>query len=168
VKEERRDEYQKALNAYGDAMKNFRQGKNERAEEQLLAFLEKFPQERELVDRARLYLKVCQERIGKSKERISLKTEEDYFYYGVFRINQGDYDGAAKLLEKARELAPKDARTFYLSADLACLMGQAEECLEYLKKAVHLDKLYAVLAQNEIDFQPLWEDKKFKVIVKLA
>lgn len=168
MKEERRDEYQKALNAYGDAMKNFHQGKNERAEELLLAFLEKHPQERELADRARLYLKICRERIGKSKERISLKTEEDYFYYSVYRMNQGDTEGAAKLLEKARELAPKDARTFYLSADLACVLGQTEDCLEYLKKAVHLDRLYAVLAQNEADFQPLWDDKKFKVIVKLA
>ncbi len=168
MKEERRDEYQKALNAFGDAMKHFHQGKSDRAEEQLLAFLEKYPQERELADRARLYVKICQERIGKSKERISLKTEEDYFYYSVYRMNQGDHEGAAKLLEKARELAPKDARTFYLSADLACVMGQTEECLEYLKKAVHMDKLYAVLAQNEADFQPVWDDKKFKVIVKLA
>jgi tetratricopeptide (TPR) repeat protein len=168
VKEERRDEYQKALNAYGEAMKNFHQGKSERAEELLQAFIEKYPRERELSDRARLYLKICQERIGKSRERISLKTPDDYFYYSVYRLNQGDLEGAAKLLEKARDLAPKDGRTLYLSADLACIQGQTEECLEYLKKAVHADKIYAILAQNESDFQSLWEDKKFKVIVKLA
>ena len=168
MKEERRDEYQKALTAYGEAMKSFHQGKNDRAEEHLLAFLEKFPQERELADRARLYLKICQERIGKSRERMMLKTEEDYFYYSVYKMNQGDYEGAAKLMEKARDLAPKDGRTLYLSSVLACIMGQTEDCLEYLKKAVHADKLYAILAQNEADFEPLWEDKKFKVIVKLA
>lgn len=168
MKDERRDEYQKALNAFGDAMKNFHQGKNEKAEEQLLAFLEKYPNEKELIDRARLYLKICRERIGKAKERITLKTEDDYFYYSVYRMNQGDYDGAGKLLEKLRDLAPKDARTFYLSADLACVLGQSEDCLEYLKKAVHADKIYAILAQNEADFEPLWEDKKFKVITKLA
>jgi len=168
VKEERRDEYQKALNAFGDAMKNFHAGKNERAEEQLIAFLEKHSQERELADRARLYLKICRERIGKSKERMTLKSEEDYFYYSAYKMNQGDYEGAAKLLEKVREMAPKDARTFYLSADLACIQGQTEDCLEYLKKAVHMDKVYAILAQNEADFMPVWEDKKFKVITKTA
>lgn len=168
MKDEKRDEYQKALTGFGDAMKNFHQGKNERAEEQLSAFLEKYPHERELTDRARLYLKICQERIGKSRERMSLKTEDDYFYYSAYKMNQGDYEAAAKLLEKARDLAPKDGRAHYLSADLACVMGQTEDCLEYLKKAVHIDKLYAILAQNESDFEPLWEDKKFKVIVKLA
>jgi len=168
VKDERRDEYQKALTAFGDAMKNFRQGKNDRAEEQLTTFLEKYPDERELADRARLYIKISQERIGKSRERMSLKTEDDYFYYSVYKMNGGDLEGAAKLLEKARDLAPKDGRAFYLSAELACVMGQTEDCLDYLKKAVHLDKLYAILAQNESDFEPLWEDKKFKVIVKLA
>jgi tetratricopeptide (TPR) repeat protein len=168
VKEERRDEYQRALNAFGDAMKNFHQGKNERAEEQLLAFLEKYPQERELADRARMYVKICQERIGKSRERMTLKTDEDYFYYSVYKINQGDLEGAAKLLEKARDMAPKDGRVYYLSAEVACLQGQMEDCLEYLKKAVHLDKVYGILAQNEADFEPLWDDKKFKLIIKLA
>lgn len=168
MKEERRDEYQKALNAFGDAMKNFHQGKNDRAEEHLLAFLEKYPNERELADRARMYVKICQERIGKSRERLSLKTDEDYFYYSVYRINQGDLEGAGKLLEKARDMAPKDGRVYYLSAEVACLQGQIEDCLEYLKKAVHLDKVYGILAQNEADFQPLWDDKKFKLIIKLA
>jgi len=168
VKEERRDEYQKALNAFGDAMKNFHQGKNDRAEEQLLSFLEKHSSERELADRARMYLKICQERIGKSRERMTLKTDEDYFYYSAYKINQGDLDGAGKLLEKARDMAPKDGRVYYLSAELACLQGQVEDCLEYLKKAVHLDKVYGILAQNEADFQPLWDDKKFRLIIKLA
>lgn len=168
MKEERRDEYQRALNAYGDAMKNFHQGKNDRAEEQLLAFLEKYLNERELADRARMYLKICQERIGKSRERMTLKTDEDYFYYSVYRINQGDLEGAGKLLEKARDMAPKDGRVYYLSAEVACLQGQTEDCLEYLKKAVHLDKVYGILAQNEADFQPLWDDKKFNLIIKLA
>ena len=73
---------------------------------------------------------------------MSLKTEDDYFYYSAYKMNQGDYEAAAKLLDKARDLAPKDGRAFCLSADLACVMGQTEDCLEYLKKAVHLDKLY--------------------------
>jgi hypothetical protein len=47
-------------------------------------------------------------------------------------------------------------------------MGEAETALDLLKKAVQKDKTYAVLAQNEPDFEPLWEDKKFKLITKLA
>jgi hypothetical protein len=47
-------------------------------------------------------------------------------------------------------------------------MGDVEKCLEALKEAVHLDKFFGILAQNETAFESIWEDKKFKVITKLA
>ena len=47
-------------------------------------------------------------------------------------------------------------------------MGNVEKCLEMLKDAVRLDKFYGILAQNETAFESIWEDKKFKVITKLA
>jgi len=47
-------------------------------------------------------------------------------------------------------------------------MGQADSALELLKKAVQKDKNFSVLAQNEPDFESLWEDKKFKLITKLV
>jgi len=46
--------------------------------------------------------------------------------------------------------------------------NRLEESLEALKKAIQKDKSLAVLAQNETDFEPLWEDKRFKVLVKLS
>jgi hypothetical protein len=56
----------------------------------------------------------------------------------------------------------------YLQADVHSLMGEADATLDFLKKAIQKDKTYATLAQNEPDFEPLWEDKKFKLITKLA
>jgi hypothetical protein len=47
-------------------------------------------------------------------------------------------------------------------------MGQADEALETLKKAIQKDRSFAILAQNEPDFEALWEDKKFKLITKLV
>ena len=52
--------------------------------------------------------------------------------------------------------------------DLGCLPGQTEDCLEPLKKAIQADKSFRVLAQNEPDFEPLWEDKKFKAITRIV
>jgi tetratricopeptide (TPR) repeat protein len=168
VKEERKDEYQRALAAFGEAVKAFRQGKNDRAEELLLAFMEKFPAERELLDRARTYLKILKERVGKTGERLTARTDEDYFLFGVYKMNLGDYEGAQRMLEKARESKPKDGRTHYLLAALACVTGDQDGCLEHLKKAVQLDKYYAVLAQNESDFEPLREDKRFKAVTRTS
>jgi hypothetical protein len=47
-------------------------------------------------------------------------------------------------------------------------MGKTEEALENLKRAFQKDKLYRVLAQNEVDFGSLWEDKKFKLLTHLT
>ena len=86
----------------------------------------------------------------------------------MVKINQGDHAGAVKVLEKALEYKEKEGQVNYLLADAHCLMGQHDAALDFLRKAVQKDKHFAVLAQNEVDFEPVWEDKKFKLITKLA
>jgi len=164
----KKDEYQKALGSYAEAMKEFHKGKDDKALESLRTFLEKFPGERELVDRAQIYAAICEARLKGDKDATPLKTVEDFYQYGVFKTNAGEYENAQKLLEKALKMSPDEGRILYALADLHCLMGQSEASLDYLRKAVQADKHFRVLAQNEIDFEPLWEDKKFKVITRIS
>lgn len=162
----RKDEFQKALSAYGLAMKEFHKGEFAKAADLLETFMEKYPAERELVDRARIYLAICKGR--DKKETLHLKTFEDHLNTSVYRINKGDYEGALKLLEKALEMQKDEGRVFYLLADVTCRMGQIDTCLDYLRKAIQKDKFFRILAQNESDFEPLWEDKKFKLITRMS
>jgi tetratricopeptide (TPR) repeat protein len=164
----KKDEYQKALAAYTEALKEFRKGKDERAVESLKSFIGKYPAERELVDRAKLYVAICDARLKGEKDAAPLKTADDYYQYGIFKTNALDFEEAQKLLEKAAKLGPEEGRIQYALADLHCLMGQTEVSLEYLRKAVQQDKFFRILAQNETDFEPLWEDKKFKIITRIA
>jgi tetratricopeptide (TPR) repeat protein len=168
VKEEKtkKDAYEKALAAYGEAMKEFHKGRLDKAQELLKAFLEKYDTEKELVDRAKLYLQMTQEK-GK-KETVSLKTMDDYVNYSIYKINSGAHEEALKLLEKALEMKEEEGRVYYLMANAHILMGKADEAMECLKKAFQKDKFYRVLAQNEIDFEPLWDDKKFKLITRMT
>ncbi len=168
MKEEKskKDAYEKALSAYGDAVREFQRGKLDSAKEMFRAFLQKHNSEKELVERATVYLKIIEER--SKKESISLKTSDDYFFYSVYKINSGDYDGALKLLEKALSLGHDEARVYYLMANAYVRQGKNEEALDFLKKAFQKDKFYRILAQNESDFEPLWEDKKFKLITRLT
>lgn len=162
----RKDDYQKALSLYSQAIKDFRKGDYEKAAAGFESLIEKYPEEYELADRARVYLTICKR--GSKKESLSLKTVDDYLFYGQMRINQADYEGALKLLEKALEFRKEEAKIYFLMATAYVLNGQPEESLEALKKAIQKDKSMAILAQNEPDFQPLWEDKRFKVLVKLT
>ena len=168
MKEEKikKDSYEKALSAYGEAMREFHKGKFDKSEELLAAFVVKFDSEKELVDRAKVYLDIIKER-GK-KETVTLKTGDDYFYYAVYKINSGAYEEAVKLLEKAVDMKADEGKCFYLTADAYMLQGKTDEALEFLKKAFQKDKVYKILAQNETDFESIWEDKKFKIISRLT
>jgi tetratricopeptide (TPR) repeat protein len=160
----KKDVYEKILAAYGQAVKAFRKGDCAKAAELFHSFLEKCDTEKELADRAQIYLALCENR--KDKGTPHLKTFEDYYKYAVYKLNQKDFDEAIKLLEKAKEKKPKEGKVSYLTALTYCQMEDNEKCLQHLKDAVHNDKFFAILAQNESDFEPLWEDKKFKIITK--
>lgn len=162
----KKDDYQKALSLYSQAIKDFRKGDYEKAAASFESLIEKFPEEYELADRARVYLTICKK--GVKKETVALKTLDDYLFYSQMKINQADYEGALKLLEKALEFKKEEAKIYFLMATAYVLSGRQEESLEALKKAIQKDKSMAILAQNEPDFQPLWEDKRFKVLVKLT
>ena len=162
----RKDSYEKALSAYSEAVREFRKGRTDKAKELFALFLEKYDAEKELVDRSRIYLSILQEK-GK-KELFHPKSAEDHYLQGVYRMNMGDFEGARKSLEKALEMNAEEGKVYYLLADLHYLMGDTESALENLKKAFQKDKFFRVLAQNEIDFEPLWEDKKFKLISRMT
>jgi tetratricopeptide (TPR) repeat protein len=168
VREQRskKDEYQKALAAYGLAVKEFQKGEFEKAAESFVAFIEKFPAEKEIVDRARTYIAIARKR--PKKEVAPPKGFAEHYRAGVVKINQKDYEGAVKILEKALEFKENEGLVYYLLADAHSLMGQVDASLDLLKKAVQKDKNFSILAQNEPDFEALWDDKKFKLITKLA
>jgi len=162
----KKDEFQKALAAFGHAVREFHKGEMDKATELLQDFIKKFPNDREFVDRARIYLTLAERR--PRREALPLKSLEDHLQASVYKINQGDFEGALRTLEKALEFKAEEGRVHYLMADAYMLMNQPEPALENLKKAVQKDKLYSTLAQNESDFEPLWEDKKFRLLMRLA
>ena len=68
----KKDLFEKILDAYGQAMKAFRKGDCAKAKELFKAFIEKHSTEKELVDRAQIYLALCEKR--EKKDVIPLKS----------------------------------------------------------------------------------------------
>lgn len=158
--------YEKALAAYGQAMKAFHKKNYAKALETLTSVLEKFPEEKELIDRTNIYIAICNESL--TPEKIVLKSFDDYYRLGVYKLNQGDFEEAAELLLKAHEKNPKAGEVLYYLANIYCHLEDIDLCLEYLTQAAKLDASFAVLAQNELDFSELRKDEKFAVITKMA
>ncbi len=161
----KKSDYEKSLLAYSQAMKVFHKRDYPKAAELLREFLAKYVSEKEFVDRAQVYLSICEEQ--QKDTEIKLKTADDYYQFGIYKLNQGEYEESLKLLKKSIEIKPKEGKFFYSLADCYCLLGKENECLEYLKKAIQIDKYFKILAQNERDFEQLWEDKRFKLITRM-
>ena len=146
-------------------MKVFHKGDYRKASDLLGAFLDKFDSENELVDRAKIYLKTC-DRLLKN-EKMALNSFDDYYQDGMIKVNSGEYEEALKMLDQAQALRPNEGKVFFLLSSVYCLLDQPEKCLENLARAVALDSHFAILAQNEEDFNSLKDDEKFKRVTRM-
>lgn len=160
------DSYEKTLSAYGQAVKAFRRGECKKATDYFAVFIEKHPAEKELVDRAKIYMKICEDKA--KKDVIALKDFDDYYEMGVYRMNQGAYEEALKLLHKALEIDSGEGKIIYLIGKVHYLMGDKDKFLDNLKSAIQVDKTFKVFAQNDLDIDDMKDNKKFKLITKLA
>jgi tetratricopeptide (TPR) repeat protein len=156
------NDYQKALSSFNKAMKYFHKGDFDKAEQSLKDFIKSHSEEKELLDRAKLYLDIIQ--ASREQESFSLKSFDDYYQYGVFRLNQGRYEEAIDLFKKANRKKAKQAKVYYAIANAYCLMDEKDKCIANLRKAMELDEFYGILAQNETDFDVYREDEEFNSI----
>ena len=149
---------QQQLKLYEDALALFHQQKFQRAEEALKRVTE--GPSKELADRARVHLRICEQRISRGPAPAP-KTAEDHYTQGVALMNLGRWDEAREHLDRARKAAPKADHIVYAMAALDCLTGEADSAMENLKIAIQLRPENRYHARNDEDFSFLQEDPRF-------
>lgn len=146
------------LKSYEEALKYFQQQKFLRAK-QLLEHVLEGPS-KELGDRARTHLRVCEQRISRPPIPV-LKSAEDHYTQGIALMNLGRWDEAREHLDRALKAAPKADHIVYAMAALDCLTGEADSAMENLKTAIQLRPENRYHARNDEDFSFLQEDPRF-------
>src|SRR5262245_8361784 len=131
--------------------------------ERFQAIVGSFPQEKELTDRAQVYLRICQNVLERKEPQP--RKPEDFFYYGVIMANEANYDEAVKLLEKALQANPKDEKVHYVMASTLAAKGDRREALEHLREAIELNATNRIYARNDPDFEPLRDDDNFQNMI---
>ena len=150
------------LRAYEEGLRVFRQTKFQRAK-QLFERVVEGPN-KELVDRARVHIRICDQRFSTTSEP-SLKSAEDHYNQGIAMMNLGRWDDAREHLDRARKAAPKADHIVYAMAALDCLTGEAESSMQNLKVAIQLRPENRYRARNDEDFAFLHEDPRFTEIL---
>jgi tetratricopeptide (TPR) repeat protein len=151
-------EVQRQLQLYEQAMELFHKQKLYRAS-QLLEKVVAGPS-KELADRARVHLRICQRRLQEPAAPV-LRTADDFYHHGVAMMNLGRWDEARQALEKARKMAPRADYVVYALAALDCLTGETESALENLRLAIELRPENRYQARNDEDFSYLQDDPRF-------
>jgi len=149
---------QQQLKLYEEALGHFHQQKFHRAEESLRKVTD--GPSKELADRARVHLRICEQRIAKLPAPAP-KSAEDHYTQGVALMNLGRWDEAREHLDRARKAAPKADHIVYAMAALDCLTGEADSAMENLKIAIQLRPENRYHARNDEDFSFLQEDPRF-------
>ena len=149
---------QQQLKLYEEALKQFQQQKFAKAKEALEDVV-KGPS-RELADRARVHLRICDQRIARVPAAVP-KSAEEHYTQGVALMNLGRWDEARDHLDRARKAAPKADHIVYAMAALDCLTGEADSAMENLKVAIQLRPENRYHARNDEDFAFLQEDPRF-------
>ena len=72
---------------------------------------------------------------------------------------------ALKSFDKALELNPAYAKTYYNRAVCYALQRETDKSLENLQKAVQIDPRYKEEAQADESFEDIWQDNWFKELV---
>ena len=126
--------------------------------------IERYPDERELLERARLYLKVC-ERELEPKEPTP-KTPDEWAYAGTVALNAGDEATALRHLQRAVTDDPRHDHAHYMMATIASRRGDAAGALEHLRRAVSLNPENRSLARQDPELESLREHADFKSITE--
>jgi tetratricopeptide (TPR) repeat protein len=155
--------HEKALKEFERGVGHLQRRNYTEALERFQAVLEGYPQEKELLDRAQVYMRICKE-MGDRKAP-QPKTTDEVFYFGVIKANDADYDEAVKLFERALQESPKDEKIHYLMASTLALKGDRREALSHLTQAIELNATNRIYARNDPDFEPLRDDETFQDLI---
>jgi tetratricopeptide (TPR) repeat protein len=154
------EDYSKFLGLYQKGLEKFRKGEYQQAIELFQSLVDKVGDFSHLTNRAMVYIKICNARLQKKK--ITLSNVEDYYLWGVFKFNEGNFEEALKHFQQALNLKPGDDRILYLLASTYVLMEDKEHALKYLEDAIKINNKNKIFARHDNIFHPLKGDKDFE------
>jgi tetratricopeptide (TPR) repeat protein len=127
---------------------------------------DRFPAERALLDRARVYLNLCERELrGQS---IELTTVEERLTAATAALNQGENDRAESLAGTVLSVDQNNDIALYLMAAASVRQGQTDRAMDLLGRAASVNGDVRVQAQLDADFAPLRHLEAFHALTHLS
>ena len=158
------EQYEKALREYERGVTLLQKHSFREALEVFESVIEKFPDESEIIDRARQYASICRERVEPRTPRPS--SADDHFHLGVFYLNRGETESAVKEFERALQKDPTNDKVHYGIASAFAIGGDKTQAVKALAESVRLNEKNRVYAQNDSDFDRVRDEDEFIRLVE--
>jgi tetratricopeptide (TPR) repeat protein len=152
--------YAKAIALYQRGLKALQRRQYETAATAFGQLLEQHPDERELHERARLYLAVCKRETGPRAK--PPRGVEDRILAATLALNRRDVDEALALLRTAGVAESNQDHVQYLLALAHAQRADPEAAGRHLSKAIALNPKNRVTAKHEADFDAIRESRPFR------
>jgi tetratricopeptide (TPR) repeat protein len=156
----RRPAFYEALAVYETGVRALQRHDFEAAASSLRTVIQGYPGERELVERARLYLQVCERETARRPS--GPQTASESVYAATVALNAGDVEGALKHLSKALERAPESDHAHYIMAVALVDRGDTSLALVHLRQAITLNPENRSVALQDPDLGALHELDAFR------
>jgi tetratricopeptide (TPR) repeat protein len=122
--------------------------------------LDRYPEERELLERARLYLRVCERET--ERQQPAPRTPAERVYAATVALNSGDHNGALDHLQRALTEDPESDHAHYIMAVALGMRQRFDDAIDHLRQAVALNKENRTLARQDADLESLRDHPAFK------
>ena len=161
---QRRTTYFEAVAIYERGIEALQRHDYPRASTLLTSVLHQYPEEKELHERVRLYLNVC-ERQAAGRETAP-QTIDERLYAATLAINGGNYDQALQHLRLVRDEDPDNDHALYMLAVAHAQRGEPAEAVAHLERAIALNPENRGLARTDPDLEPLHDDEAFRTALE--
>jgi tetratricopeptide (TPR) repeat protein len=126
--------------------------------------LRQYPEEKELHERVRQYLIICERQM--TPKEAAPQTAEERLYAATLAINGGRYDQAIANLRLVRDEDPDNDHALYMLAVAHAQRGEPAEAIAHLERAIALNPENRALARTDPDLEPVRGDEAFRMALE--
>jgi tetratricopeptide (TPR) repeat protein len=162
----RRSTYVEAVALYEKGLEALQRHHYDQALGLLRSVLQQYPDEKELHERVRLYLSIC-ERHAAARAAVP-RTVEERLYASTLAINAGKFDEAISHLRLVRDEDPDNDHALYMLAVAHAGRGEHAEALAHLERSIAINPENRAMARRDPDLESLRADAAFRAALNIA
>ena len=156
--------FYEAIAIYESGVRGLQRHDYAAAAESFRQVLQNYPEERELIERARLYLRVCERETAQRPAGPQTTTER--VYAATMSLSAGDSDAALGHVQRALDQEPGSHQAHYMMAVIRSTRSELVKATEHLRRAIELNPESRAVARQDADLERLRQAPAIKALLE--